>query len=67
MLRILLKLSTVFARSWTLSWYLYRLHGIPLVGPPGETVWYFAYGANMHDSAFRAWRGMRPLVHCARQ
>jgi cation transport regulator ChaC len=24
-------------------------------------VWYFAYGANMHDSAFRDRRGMRPL------
>ena len=60
MLRILLKLSAVFASSWTLSWCLYRLHGIRLIGPPGEAVWYFAYGANMHDSAFRGWRGMRP-------
>jgi hypothetical protein len=24
-------------------------------------VWYFAYGANMHDSAFRERRGMNPL------
>lgn len=32
-----------------------------LVGPPTEHVWYFAYGANMHDSAFRERRGMRPL------
>jgi cation transport regulator ChaC len=37
------------------------VHGLPLVGPPGEEVWYFAYGANMHDSAFRERRGMRSL------
>jgi cation transport regulator ChaC len=61
MLRILLKLSALVASSWTLSWCLYRLHGIRLIGPPGEAVWYFAYGANMHDSAFQGWRGMRPL------
>jgi gamma-glutamylcyclotransferase len=61
MLRVLLKLSSLVARSWTLSWCLYRLHGIRLIGPPGEEVWYFAYGANMHDSAFRGWRGMHPL------
>ena len=61
MLRVLLKLSALVARSWTLSWCLYRLHGIRLIGPPDEAVWYFAYGANMHDSAFRDRRGMRPL------
>ncbi len=61
MLRILLRLTALAARSWTLSWCLYRLHGIRLTGPPSEAVWYFAYGANMHDSAFRDWRGMRPL------
>jgi cation transport regulator ChaC len=43
------------------SCWLYRLHRLPLVGPPEEEVWYFAYGANMHDSAFCGWRGMRPL------
>jgi cation transport regulator ChaC len=37
------------------------VHGLPLVGTPGEEVWYFAYGANMHDSAFRERRGMCPL------
>ena len=57
----LLKLSALVASSWTLSWCLYRLHGIRLVGPPSEAVWYFAYGANMHDSVFRGWRGIRPL------
>jgi cation transport regulator ChaC len=61
MLRILLNLNGLIARSWALSWCVYRLHGIRLVGPPCQEIWYFAYGANMHDSAFRDRRGMRPL------
>jgi hypothetical protein len=61
LIRLLLRLPGFLARSWWLSWCLYRLHGLPLVGPPEEEVWYFAYGTNMHDSAFRGWRGMRPL------
>jgi cation transport regulator ChaC len=60
MLRTLLKVSRLIASSWTLSWCLYRLHGLHLIGPPSEEIWYFAYGANMHDSAFRKWRGLRP-------
>jgi gamma-glutamylcyclotransferase len=48
-------------RSWTLSWFYYRLHGLELAGWPGEHVWYFAYGANMHDHAFRERRRMRPV------
>src|SRR5271166_1689297 len=60
MLRILLKFSGLIASSWALSWCLYRLHGIRLMGPPREEIWYFAYGANMHDSAFRERRGMCP-------
>jgi cation transport regulator ChaC len=60
MLRTLLKFSGLIASSWALSWCLYRLHGIRLIGPPREEIWYFAYGANMHDSAFRQWRGMCP-------
>jgi len=48
------------ARSWILSWCHYRLRGLPLTGRPMDEVWYFAYGANMHDSAFRERRGMRP-------
>ena len=59
-LRTLLKVSGLMASSWVLPWCVYRLHGIRLIGPPGEEIWYFAYGANMHDSAFRDWRGMRP-------
>lgn len=61
MRNLLRKLRMLIANSWALSWCYYRLHGIRLVGPPGEEVWYFAYGANMHDSAFRERRGMRPL------
>jgi cation transport regulator ChaC len=60
MLRTLLKFSGLVASSWALSWFLYRLHGIRLIGPPREEIWYFAYGANMHDSVFRQWRGMCP-------
>ena len=55
------KTRRLVARSWTLSRFYYRLHGLPLVGWPGEHVWYFAYGANMHDRAFRERRRMRPL------
>jgi hypothetical protein len=49
------------ARSWRLSKAWYRLHGLRLEGRPDDAVWYFAFGANMHDSAFRERRGMRPL------
>ena len=48
------------ARSWELSRLWYRLRGLRLEGRPEEDVWYFAYGANMHDSAFRERRNMRP-------
>src|SRR3954454_3788524 len=61
MLRQLLKLSSLPTRCWGFAWCLYRLYGIPLIGPPDEHIWYFAYGANMHDSAFRDWRGMHPV------
>lgn len=49
------------ARSWQLSRAHYWLRGEPLSGQPTDEVWYFAYGANMHDSAFRERRGMRPV------
>jgi hypothetical protein len=60
-LRTLLKIRMLVARSWTLSWCLYRLLGARLIGPPHEQVWYFAYGPNMNDSVFPGWRGMSPL------
>lgn len=31
-----------------------------LSGQAADSVWYLAYGANMHDSAFRERRGVRP-------
>lgn len=49
------------ARSWRLSRVHYGLRGLELAGRPDDEVWYFAYGANMHDSAFRERRGMQPL------
>lgn len=61
MRNLLRMLRRLVAKSWALSWCYYRLHGIRLVGLPHEEVWYFAYGANMHDSAFRERRGMCPL------
>lgn len=48
-------------RFWPLAVLYYRGHGIRLSGRPGDEVWYFAFGANMHDRAFRDRRGMRPL------
>ena len=53
------------ARSWAVSRLWYRLHGLHLAGHPDEEVWYFAYGANMHDNAFRERRGMRPREYRA--
>ncbi len=53
-------LRRLVAKSWALSRLYYRWRGLRLAGPPREPVWYFAFGANMHDSAFRERRGMRP-------
>jgi gamma-glutamylcyclotransferase (GGCT)/AIG2-like uncharacterized protein YtfP len=39
----------------------YRLRGLRVTGRPEDQVWYFAFGANMHDKAFRERRGMRPI------
>ncbi len=55
------RLRRLLAKSWTLSRIYYRLRGLRLTGRPEEDVWYFAFGANMHDSAFRERRQMRPL------
>ena len=49
------------ARSnWLLARFIYRLFGMPLRGHPDDDVWYFAYGANLHDRAFRERRGTHP-------
>lgn len=53
-------LRRLIARSWTLSRLWYPLHGMRVDGRPEEDVWYFAFGANMNDRAFRERRGMRP-------
>ncbi len=55
------RLRRLIARSWSLSKAWYRLHGLSVQGRPHEEVWYFAFGANMHDGAFRERRKMRPL------
>ncbi len=47
--------------SWLLARIRYSLHGIRLNGRPGDEIWYFAFGTNMHDSSFRERRGMRPF------
>jgi hypothetical protein len=51
----------LLAKSWLLSRLHYKLHGLQLAGRPSEHVWYFAYGSNMHDSAFLLRRRMRPF------
>ena len=48
------------SRSWILSKWYYRLHGLQLTGRASDTVWYFAYGSNMHDGAILEQRLMRP-------
>jgi cation transport regulator ChaC len=55
------RLRRTIARSWRLSRYYYRWHGLELNGRAADTAWYFAYGSNMHDSAFLERRRMRPL------
>lgn len=57
----MIRLRRLIAKSWWLSRLFYWLRGRPLAGPRREEIWYFAYGANMHDSAFQGRRGMRPL------
>ncbi|GMQ89784.1 MAG: hypothetical protein BMS9Abin10_0118 [Gammaproteobacteria bacterium] len=58
---MLRKLRRLIAKSWMISKMYYWLYGLPITGRPRETVWYFAFGANMHDSAFRERRRMRPI------
>lgn len=52
---------TLTAKSWTASRWVYRLHRLELMGRPSDSVWYFAYGSNMNESAFVGRRGMKPL------
>lgn len=46
---------------WPLARLWYLLWGLRLEGHPSDEVWYFAFGANIHDSVFRGRRMMRPL------
>jgi cation transport regulator ChaC len=57
------KLRRFIAKSWILSRCYYPLRGHRLSGRAKDEIWYFAYGANMHDSAFRVRRGIQPLEH----
>ena len=57
------KLRRLIAKSWILSRCYYPLCGHRLSGRAKDEIWYFAYGANMHDSAFRVRRGIQPLEH----
>jgi gamma-glutamylcyclotransferase len=59
---MLRKLRGLLSKSWIASRIYYRLYGLRVTGRPQETVWYFAFGANMNDSAFRERRGMRPIA-----
>jgi cation transport regulator ChaC len=56
-----IKVRRAISKSWFLARLYYRWHGTRLSGRPGDQVWYFAFGANMHDSAFRQRRSMDPL------
>jgi cation transport regulator ChaC len=51
----------IIKRSWVLSRFYYRWRGIRLTGRSDDEVWYFAFGANMHDNAFRERRAMQPI------
>jgi cation transport regulator ChaC len=50
----------IMLRAWPLARLWYRAWGLRLDGRPDDHVWYFAYGANMHDDAFRGRRKMQP-------
>src|ERR1700749_728983 len=60
--RLRRKLRRLIAKSWILSRCYYPLRGHRLSGRANGEIWYFAYGANMHDSAFRVRRRLQPLA-----
>jgi len=51
----------LLTKSWHLSRWHYRRHGLELDGRPSDQIWYFAYGSNMHTGTFVERRGIRPL------
>jgi cation transport regulator ChaC len=52
----------MLAKSWLVSRWHYKRHGLVLTGRPSDQIWYFAYGANMHQGTFVERRGIRPLA-----
>ena len=57
----MIEVRSLITRSWPLARLYYGSRGLRLTGRPHDEVWYFAFGANMHDSAFRKRRRMRPI------
>jgi gamma-glutamylcyclotransferase len=55
------RMRRLVGKSWLLSRLYYPLRGARLVGRPTDEIWYFAFGANMHDSTFHVRRGIRAL------
>jgi len=55
------KRHRLIAKSWILSRLYYPLRGARLRGRPNDEIWYFAYGANMHEATFRVRRGIQPF------
>ena len=64
-MRIRFKLRRAIRKSWLLSRCYYRCRGVRLSGRPQDEIWYFAYGANMHEAMFRIRRGIQPLECCS--
>jgi gamma-glutamylcyclotransferase len=64
-MRLRFKLRRVIMKSWLLSRCYYRRRGARLPGRPQDEIWYFAYGANMHEATFRIRRGIQPLECCS--
>lgn len=60
MFRLRWLLRRIVAKSWRLSKIYYRFFDLRIQGSPDDSVWYFAFGANMHHSAFIKRRRMNP-------
>jgi cation transport regulator ChaC len=54
------KRRRLIAKSWVLARLYYPLRGVRLAGRPNDEIWYFAYGANMHEATFRVRRSIQP-------
>jgi cation transport regulator ChaC len=51
----------LIVKSWLVSRWHYRRHGLVLEGRPSDEIWYFAYGSNMHKETFVGRRRIKPL------